>query len=146
MGVRARSWLGPIAAVLLAVVVAIPVAASGPGIGEAQTVIDVEFLGEIIVPTGTVFDGTEIGGLSSITYDPGRGVYYVLSDDQGNRATGDPVRYYTVAIDLSDGRRWARLPYDFLEHVSLRIINEVDGISRVTYDISGKPPSTIEWE
>jgi GMP synthase (glutamine-hydrolysing) len=42
--------------------------------------------------------------------------------------------------------RWARLPYEFLEHVSLRIINEVDGISRVTYDISGKPPSTIEWE
>ena len=42
--------------------------------------------------------------------------------------------------------RWARLPYEFLEHVSLRIINEVDGISRVTYDISGKPPATIEWE
>jgi len=42
--------------------------------------------------------------------------------------------------------RWARLPYDFLEHVSLRIINEIDGISRVTYDISGKPPATIEWE
>ena len=103
MGVRARSWLGPIAAVLLAVVVAIPAAASGPGIGEAQTVVDVEFLGEVIVPTGTLFDGTEIGGLSSITHDPGRGVYYVLSDDQGNRPTGDPVRYYTVAIDLSDG-------------------------------------------
>ena len=33
-----------------------------------------------------------------------------------------------------------------VEHVSLRIINEVDGISRVTYDISGKPPATIEWE
>ncbi|MCH9693160.1 MAG: glutamine-hydrolyzing GMP synthase [Gammaproteobacteria bacterium] len=42
--------------------------------------------------------------------------------------------------------RWAHLPYDFLEHVSLRIINEIDGISRVTYDISGKPPATIEWE
>ena len=42
--------------------------------------------------------------------------------------------------------RWARLPYDFLERVSLRIINEVSGISRVTYDISGKPPATIEWE
>jgi len=42
--------------------------------------------------------------------------------------------------------RWAHLPYEFLEHVSLRIINEVDGISRVTYDISGKPPATIEWE
>ena len=42
--------------------------------------------------------------------------------------------------------RWARLPYEFLEMVSLRIINEIEGISRVTYDISGKPPSTIEWE
>jgi GMP synthase (glutamine-hydrolysing) len=41
---------------------------------------------------------------------------------------------------------WARLPYDFLDLVSRRIINEIDGISRVTYDISGKPPATIEWE
>jgi len=41
---------------------------------------------------------------------------------------------------------WARLPYDFLDHVSRRIINEVGGISRVVYDISGKPPATIEWE
>jgi len=41
---------------------------------------------------------------------------------------------------------WARLPYDFLERVSLRIINEVRGVSRVVYDISGKPPATIEWE
>ncbi len=42
--------------------------------------------------------------------------------------------------------RWAHLPYEFLDEVSLRIINEVDGISRVAYDISGKPPATIEWE
>ncbi|MEM7610214.1 MAG: glutamine-hydrolyzing GMP synthase [Pseudomonadota bacterium] len=42
--------------------------------------------------------------------------------------------------------RWAHLPYEFLERVSLRIINEIAGISRVTYDISGKPPATIEWE
>lgn len=41
---------------------------------------------------------------------------------------------------------WAKLPYEFLGHVSNRIINEVAGISRVTYDISGKPPATIEWE
>ena len=41
---------------------------------------------------------------------------------------------------------WARLPYDFLDLVSLRIVNEVRGISRVVYDISGKPPATIEWE
>ena len=42
--------------------------------------------------------------------------------------------------------RWARLPYDFLEYISSKILNEVSGISRVTYDISSKPPATIEWE
>ncbi|NRN28122.1 glutamine-hydrolyzing GMP synthase [Photorhabdus heterorhabditis] len=41
---------------------------------------------------------------------------------------------------------WAHLPYDFLGRVSNRIINEVNGISRVVYDVSGKPPATIEWE
>ncbi len=41
---------------------------------------------------------------------------------------------------------WSRLPYEFLEKVSLRIINEISGVSRVVYDISGKPPATIEWE
>ena len=42
--------------------------------------------------------------------------------------------------------RWAHLPYDFLDLVSRRIINEIKGISRVVYDVSGKPPATIEWE
>ena len=42
--------------------------------------------------------------------------------------------------------KWAELPYQFLDRVSRRIINEVKGISRVVYDISGKPPATIEWE
>lgn len=41
---------------------------------------------------------------------------------------------------------WAHLPYDLLGKISNRIINEVDGISRVVYDVSGKPPATIEWE
>ncbi|MBW8190856.1 glutamine-hydrolyzing GMP synthase [Neiella marina] len=41
---------------------------------------------------------------------------------------------------------WAHLPYEFLGKVSNRIINEIDGISRVVYDVSGKPPATIEWE
>jgi GMP synthase (glutamine-hydrolysing) len=42
--------------------------------------------------------------------------------------------------------RWAHLPYDFLDHVCRRIVNEVRGVSRVVYDITGKPPGTIEWE
>ena len=41
---------------------------------------------------------------------------------------------------------WAELPYELLKRTSSRIINEVRGINRVTYDISSKPPATIEWE
>ncbi len=65
---------------------------------------------------------------------------------------GDGRRYeYVVslrAVETIDfmTARWAHLPYDFLERVSGRIINEISGISRVTYDVSSKPPATIEWE
>ncbi|KAG1694764.1 GMP synthase [glutamine-hydrolyzing] [Nymphon striatum] len=66
--------------------------------------------------------------------------------------TGDGRRYDFVialrAVETIDfmTARWAHLPYDFLGHVSNRIINEISNVSRVTYDISGKPPATIEWE
>lgn len=65
---------------------------------------------------------------------------------------GDQRRYEWVvalrAVQTVDfmTARWAPLSHEFLAHVSLRIINEIDGISRVVYDISGKPPATIEWE
>ena len=65
---------------------------------------------------------------------------------------GDGRRYDPViclrAVETQDfmTAHWAHLPWDFLGEVSNRIINEVSGISRVTYDISGKPPATIEWE
>jgi GMP synthase (glutamine-hydrolysing) len=66
--------------------------------------------------------------------------------------TGDQRRYeYVVALRAVETidfmtARWAHLPYEFLERVSLRIANEINGISRIVYDISGKPPATIEWE
>jgi len=65
---------------------------------------------------------------------------------------GDARQYdHVIAIRVVETvdfmtAHWAHLPYEFLETVSNRIINEVTGISRVTYDISSKPPATIEWE
>ncbi len=65
---------------------------------------------------------------------------------------GDERTYEYVAVVRSANTidfmtaTWSRLPYDFLDKVSTRIINEVKGINRVTYDISNKPPATIEWE
>jgi 3-phytase/alkaline phosphatase D len=64
------------------------------------TVADVESLGVVVFPTGTMFQGTEVGGLSGITYDAKRDVYYALSDDRSEEA---PSRFYSVNIDVSDG-------------------------------------------
>lgn len=59
-----------------------------------------EFLGEARLPTGMSFEGTEVGGLSSLTYDAERGVYYALADDGSERS---PARFYTLLIEVEDG-------------------------------------------
>jgi GMP synthase (glutamine-hydrolysing) len=121
----------------------------GPGLG-------VRVLGEVkreFVETLQLADTIFIEELlSQNLYDDVSQAFAVFLPVKSVGVMGDGRRYdYVVALRAVETvdfmtARWARLPYDFLEHVSLRIINEVDGISRVTYDISGKPPATIEWE
>ena len=85
-------------------------------------------------------------------YDKTSQAFAVFLPVRSVGVTGDGRRYdYVIALRAVETidfmtARWAHLPYDFLDLVSRRIINEIKGISRVTYDISGKPPATIEWE
>jgi GMP synthase (glutamine-hydrolysing) len=67
----------------------------------------------------------------------------VMGDE---RTYGHPIIVRAVTSDDAMTADWARLPYDLLEKLSSRIINEVPGINRVAYDITSKPPGTIEWE
>jgi GMP synthase (glutamine-hydrolysing) len=85
-------------------------------------------------------------------YDQTSQAFAVFLPVRSVAVMGDGRRYdYVIALRAVETvdfmtARWARLPYEFLELCSRRIINEVAGISRVTYDISSKPPATIEWE
>ncbi|MCZ6667768.1 MAG: glutamine-hydrolyzing GMP synthase [Gammaproteobacteria bacterium] len=121
----------------------------GPGLG-------VRILGEVKQEFADVLrlaDHIFIEELrSNDLYDQVSQAFVVFLPVKSVGVTGDGRRYNHVvalrAVETIDfmTARWAHLPYDFLDHVSRRIMNEIDSISRVVYDISGKPPATIEWE
>ncbi|MDA3049618.1 glutamine-hydrolyzing GMP synthase [Campylobacter sp. JMF_02 ED1] len=89
---------------------------------------------------------------SSGWYDKTWQAFCVLLNVRSVGVMGDNRTYENAVcirvVDASDGMTasFSRLPYDLLENCSRRIINEVEGINRVVYDISSKPPATIEWE
>ena len=121
----------------------------GPGLG-------VRILGEIQKPHADLLRRADAIFIEELRrhdlYDKVSQAFAVFLPVRSVGVMGDGRRYdYVVALRAVETidfmtARWARLPYDFLDRVTLRIINEVPGISRVVYDISGKPPATIEWE
>ncbi|MGB5096593.1 MAG: GMP synthase (glutamine-hydrolyzing), partial [Porticoccaceae bacterium] len=121
----------------------------GPGLG-------VRILGEVKHDHAVVLreaDGIFIEELRAAgLYEKVSQAFAVFLPVKSVGVVGDARRYEPVialrAVETIDfmTARWAHLPYEFLERVSNRIINEIAGISRVVYDISGKPPATIEWE
>ena len=121
----------------------------GPGLG-------VRILGEVKKEYADLLrqaDDLFIRGLHEFNlYDSVSQAFAVFLPVKSVGVKGD-ARYYEYVIALRAVEtidfmtaRWARLPYEFLEYISNKILNEVHGISRVTYDISSKPPATIEWE
>ncbi|MBS3027412.1 MAG: esterase-like activity of phytase family protein [Dolichospermum sp. DET50] len=70
-------------------------------VSASSIVNSIEFIGQATLPTGLIFQKTEVGGLSGITYDPKNNLYYAISDDPGQKA---PPRFYTLTIDLSKGK------------------------------------------
>jgi GMP synthase (glutamine-hydrolysing) len=121
----------------------------GPGLG-------VRILGEIRKEHADVLRRADAIFIEELRrdglYDKVSQAFAVFLPVRSVGVMGDGRRYDHVvalrAVETIDfmTARWARLPYDFLDRVTHRIVNEVRGISRVVYDISGKPPATIEWE
>jgi GMP synthase (glutamine-hydrolysing) len=121
----------------------------GPGLG-------VRILGEIRKPHADLLRRADAIFIEELRrhelYDKVSQAFAVFLPVRSVGVMGDGRRYdYVVALRAVETidfmtARWARLPYDFLDLVVHRVINEVPGISRVVYDISGKPPATIEWE
>jgi GMP synthase (glutamine-hydrolysing) len=121
----------------------------GPGLGvRILGEVREEYLGPLAKADHIFIEELRNFGL----YDKVSQAFAVFLPVKSVGVVGDQRRYEWVialrAVETIDFMTagWARLPYDFLEKVSLRIINEISGISRVVYDISGKPPATIEWE
>jgi GMP synthase (glutamine-hydrolysing) len=121
----------------------------GPGLG-------VRILGEVKAEYADILRLADNIFISELRnhhlYDEVSQAFAVFLPVKSVGVTGDERRYeYVIAlravqtIDFMTAH-WAHLPYDFLDLVSNRIINEIPHISRVVYDISGKPPATIEWE
>jgi len=121
----------------------------GPGLG-------VRILGEVTKQYADLLRQADAIYLEELRrhdlYDRTSQAFAVFLPVRSVGVQGDGRRYdYVIALRAVETidfmtARWSRLPYEFLEIVSRRIINEVNGISRVTYDISSKPPATIEWE
>jgi len=121
----------------------------GPGLG-------VRILGEVSKAKADILRRADAIFIEELRahgwYDKTSQAFAVYLPVSSVGVVGDQRRYEHViavrAVETVDfmTARWAHLPYELLETVSNRIINEVDGVSRVTYDISGKPPATIEWE
>jgi GMP synthase (glutamine-hydrolysing) len=93
-------------------------------------------------------DGLKAHGLYNDVWQAG----VILLPIQSVGVMGDERTYENAvalrAVSSTDGMTadWCHLPYSFLAEISNKIINQVRGINRVTYDISSKPPATIEWE
>ncbi len=121
----------------------------GPGLG-------VRILGEVHKASADVLRRADAIFIEELRreqlYDKVSQAFAVFLPVRSVGVMGDGRRYDPVialrAVETIDfmTARWARLPYEFLDRVVHRIVNEVAGISRVVYDVSGKPPATIEWE
>jgi len=121
----------------------------GPGLG-------VRIIGEVTPDTVAVLQAADLivrqelraAGLEREIWQ----AFAVLPDIRSVGVMGDertyarPVVIRAVTSEDAMTADWARLPYDLLERMSSRIINEVEGVNRVAYDITSKPPGTIEWE
>lgn len=121
----------------------------GPGLG-------IRVLGEVSAEKVEILQKADAIFIEELRknklYDAVSQAFVVLLPVKSVGVMGDERTYdYTAVVRSADTidfmtATWSRLPYDLLERVSSRIINEVKGINRVAYDISSKPPATIEWE